>query len=32
MSNGYNLKDIAENYSKKTDSELIHIATEKLKD
>ncbi len=29
MSNGYDLKDIAENYSKKTDSELIHIATEK---
>ena len=29
MSNGYDLKDIAENYSRKTDSELIHIATEK---
>ena len=29
MSNGYDLKDIAVNYSKKTDSELIHIATEK---
>lgn len=29
MSNGYDLKDIAENYSKKTDSELIHIATKK---
>jgi hypothetical protein len=29
MSNGYDIKDIAENYSKKTDSELIHIATEK---
>jgi hypothetical protein len=29
MSNGYNLKDIAENYARKTDSELIHIATEK---
>jgi hypothetical protein len=29
MSNGYDLKDIAEFYSKKTDSELIHIATNK---
>jgi hypothetical protein len=29
MSNGYDLKDIAEFYSKKTDSQLIHIATEK---
>lgn len=29
MSNGYDLKDIAENYARKTDSELIHIATEK---
>lgn len=28
MSNGYDLKDIAYNYSRKTDSELIHIATE----
>lgn len=29
MSNGYDLKDIAEFYSKKTDSQLIQIATEK---
>ena len=29
MSNGFDLKDIAENYSRKTDSELIHIALEK---
>jgi hypothetical protein len=29
MGNGYDLKDIAKNYSKKTDSELIHIATQK---
>jgi len=29
MSNGYDLKDIAAIYSKKTDSELIYIATEK---
>ncbi|MGL2963674.1 hypothetical protein ACSVH2_07630 [Flavobacterium sp. RSB2_4_14] len=28
MSNGYDLKDIAEHYSKKTDSEIIHTATE----
>lgn len=28
MSKGFDLKDIAENYSRKTDSELIHIATE----
>ena len=29
MSNGYDLKDIEEIYSKKSDSELIHIATQK---
>ena len=29
MSNGFDLKDIAEYYSKKSDSELIEIATEK---
>jgi hypothetical protein len=29
MSYGYDLKDIANNYSKKTDSELIYIATQK---
>lgn len=28
MSNGYDLKDIAERYSKKTDSEIIYAATQ----
>jgi hypothetical protein len=31
MSTGFDLKDIAEYYSKKSDSELIEIATEKAK-
>lgn len=29
MSNGFDLKDIAEFYAKKTDDQLIHIATER---
>jgi DNA-directed RNA polymerase subunit RPC12/RpoP len=28
MSNGYDLKDIAEHYSKKSDADIIHIATQ----
>ncbi len=31
MSNGYDLKDIADHYAKKTDSDLIHIATQNAK-
>lgn len=27
MSNDYDLNDIAENYSRKSDADLIHIAT-----